>query len=98
MTGEGFEFELWSSSFCGACRQTRGVLDQVVRLLPAVSITERAVADDPNLAEQQGIEHTPTVILRDAAGAEVFRARGVPNANQALTAIAHALPADAPER
>ena len=39
------------------------------------------------------IDATPTVIIRDSSGAEVFRATGVPTVPQVLTAAVRALPA-----
>lgn len=93
MSEPGASFELFSTSFCGACRRTRAVLDRVAALVPAVTITEHDVARVPDLAEARGIEATPTVIVRDATGAEVLRASGVPTVDQLLVAAARALDA-----
>ncbi|MFG6445904.1 thioredoxin family protein [Microbacterium sp. P06] len=87
------EFTLFSSSFCGACRQTRSVLERVQQLVPNVVVTEHDVAFVPDLAEANRIDATPTVILRTAAGAEVLRAAGVPQLDQVLVAVARALDA-----
>ena len=43
------------------------------------------------LAEAEGIRTTPTVIVKNAAGTEVFRAAGVPTLAQVLVAAAKAL-------
>ncbi len=56
-------------------------------------MTEIDVAQDPDAAEALDIDHTPTVIIRDASGVEVFRATGVPTVPQVLTAAVKALPA-----
>lgn len=85
------EFELFTSSFCGACRQTRAVLDQAARVLADAAVVERAVESEPERAEAQHIEATPTVIVRGPDGAEVFRASGVPNIHQVLVAAVRAL-------
>ncbi len=71
--------------------QTRAVLAEARRLVPALSVTERDVAREPERAERDGIRSTPTVIVLGADGAEVFRAEGVPTLNQVLVAAARAL-------
>lgn len=83
--------KLFSSSFCGACSRTRQILDTVVRLVPEVIVAEHNVADNPDAAEAEVITATPTVIIRDASGAQLFRAAGVPTINQVLAATAKAL-------
>ncbi|MFJ4173240.1 glutaredoxin family protein [Microbacterium sp. NPDC089696] len=87
------ELTLVSSSFCGACARTRAVLRDATRYLPDASLTEIDVAADPEAAEALDIRFTPTVIIRDGSGAEVFRAEGVPTVPQVLTAAVKALPA-----
>lgn len=87
------ELTLVSSSFCGACARTRAVLADAARWLPDATLTEIDVAQDPDAAEMLDIDATPTVIIRDASGAEVFRAAGVPTVPQVLTAAVRALPA-----
>ena len=52
---------------------------------------ELDVARDVAEAEADGIRITPTVIIRDADGVEVFRATGVPTLAQVLVAAAKAL-------
>ena len=86
------ELTLVSSSFCGACARTRAVLGDAARYLPGASVSEIDVAREPDLAEQLDIRFTPTVIIRDDAGAEVFRAEGVPTVPQVLTAALRAMP------
>jgi protein-disulfide isomerase len=86
------ELTLVSSSFCGACARTRAVLGDAARYLPDATVSEIDVAREPDLAEQLDIRFTPTVIIRDDAGAEVFRAEGVPTVPQVLTAALRALP------
>ena len=87
------ELTLVSSSFCGACARTRAVLADAARWLPDATLTEIDVAQDPDAAEMLDIDATPTVIIRDSSGAEVFRATGVPTVPQVLTAAVRALPA-----
>jgi thiol-disulfide isomerase/thioredoxin len=81
----------FASSFCEPCMQTRGVLDQASKLVPALKIAELDVARDTGEAEKAGIRSTPTVIVLDGGGTEVFRAEGVPTLNQVLVALAKAV-------
>ena len=87
------ELTLVTSAFCGACSRTRAVVADAVRYLPGATVTEIDVASEPDAAEALDIRFTPTVIIRDASGAEVFRAEGVPTVPQVLTAAVKALPA-----
>jgi len=86
------ELTLVTSAFCGACSRTRAVVADAVRYLPDATVTEIDVAAEPDAAEALDIRFTPTVIIRDAAGTEVFRAEGVPTVPQVLTAAVKALP------
>lgn len=81
----------FSSSFCDPCIQTRGVLKLVAELVPTVKIAELDVARDTDEAERAGIRSTPTVIVTNAEGGEVFRAEGVPTVHQVLAALAKAV-------
>ena len=81
----------FSSSFCDPCIQTRSVLEQVEKLVPAASITELDVARDSSEAERAGIRSTPTIVVLDSTDTEVFRAEGVPTVNQVLVALAKAV-------
>lgn len=83
--------ELFSQSFCGACSRTRQVLDQVAGLVPGVVVTEHNVAFEPARADAAGITEVPTVIVRNATGAEVSRAAGVPSPDQVVAALAEAI-------
>jgi thioredoxin 1 len=81
-------FELYVSSFCGACARTRTVLELAIGVLPGSSLIEHDVAFEPDLAEANDIVSTPTVIMRDAAGVEFLRRSGVPTIEQVLAAVA----------
>jgi hypothetical protein len=69
---------------------TRSVLAEAARLVSAMNLVEHDVVRDESEAVRLGIRSTPTVIIRDAAGAESFRAEGVPSLNQVLVALANA--------
>ena len=86
------ELTLVTSAFCGACSRTRAVVADAVRYLPDATVIEIDVASEPDAAEALDIRFTPTVIIRDGSGAEVFRAEGVPTVPQVLTAAVKALP------
>jgi thioredoxin-like negative regulator of GroEL len=85
---------LYSSSFCGACAQTRLTLEDAAGLLGGrVVLREVNVALDPDESERLEIMATPTTVLTDPDGRELARAAGVPSAPQVLTLIARHLPA-----
>lgn len=81
----------FSSSFCDPCIQTRTVIEQVSKLVPAAVIAELDVALHNDEAAQAGIRSTPTVVVLDSTDTEVFRAEGVPTVNQVLVALAKAV-------
>ena len=85
------ELVFFSSAFCEPCLQARAVLADVERLVPAATVREFDVAQDNAQAEAAGIRNTPTIIVRNAAGDEVFRGGGVPTLAQLLVAAAKAL-------
>jgi hypothetical protein len=70
---------------------TRAVLAEAARLIPGASVVEKDVARYTTDAEAQDIRTTPTVIVTDASGTEVFRAEGAPTLNQVLVAAARAV-------
>ena len=59
--------------------------------MPSARIAELDVARYPDEAERARIRSTPTVVVVDAGGSEVFRAEGVPTLNQVLVALAKAV-------
>ena len=83
--------DFFSSSFCEPCMMTRSVLGRAATLVSGMNLVEHDVVKDENEAERLSIRSTPTVIVSDSAGAEVFRAEGVPSLNQVLVALAKAV-------
>jgi protein-disulfide isomerase len=71
--------------------QTRGVLAEAGRLVRDATVTEFDVVRDEDRARSVGIRSTPTVVVLNAAGDEVFRAEGVPTLAQVLVAAAKAV-------
>ena len=70
---------------------TRKVLAEVSALVPSARIAELDVVRDADEAERAGIRSTPTVVVVQDDGTEVFRAEGVPTVNQVLVALAKAV-------
>lgn len=83
--------DLYTSAFCAPCGAARRIVAEADALVPTLDVTEFDVAAHPDRAEELGIRSTPTIIIRDAAGAEVFRSPGVPRRDQLLSALARAL-------
>ncbi|WP_167050716.1 thioredoxin family protein [Salinibacterium sp. ZJ77] len=84
-------FELFTSAFCGSCHSARIVLGHAASVIPGAVVEEHDVAFDADYAEQHDITSTPTVIVRDAEGKQVFRAEGAPSMEQVLGAAALAI-------
>lgn len=70
---------------------TRAVLANVSKLVSGMDLTEHDIVRDESEASRLGIRSTPTVIISDRDGVEVFRAEGVPTVNQVLVALARAV-------
>ena len=80
---------LYSSSFCGACAQTRRSLEDAAGLLgDRVRLREVNVAEDPEESERVDIIATPTTVLSAPDGTELARAAGVPTTPQVLQMLA----------
>ena len=82
--------DFYTSTFCEPCMVTRSVLAEAARLVGAMRLVEHDIVRDEDGAKRMGIRSTPTVIVSDADGAEVFRAEGIPSLNQVLVALARA--------
>ena len=82
--------DLYTSAFCEPCMITRSVLGEAGKLVSAMNLVEHDIVKHESEAERLGIRSTPTVIISDGNGAEVFRAEGIPSLNQVLVALAKA--------
>jgi thiol-disulfide isomerase/thioredoxin len=80
--------DFYTSTFCEPCMITRSVLTEAGRLVSSMNLVEHDIVRDETEAERLRIRSTPTVIIRGADGAEVFRAEGIPSLNQVLVALA----------
>jgi thiol-disulfide isomerase/thioredoxin len=85
------QLTLFTSAFCGPCMATRAVLAEAARLIPGAVVVEKDVVRFEADAAAAGIRTTPTVLVTNGEGAEVFRAEGVPTLNQVLLAASKAL-------
>jgi thiol-disulfide isomerase/thioredoxin len=82
--------DFYTSTFCEPCMITRSVLSEAGRLVGAMRLVEHDIVRHESEAERLRIRSTPTVIISDGAGTEVFRAEGIPSLNQVLVALAKA--------
>jgi thiol-disulfide isomerase/thioredoxin len=82
----------FSSAFCRSCRDTHGVLDDVVGELPGLVHREVDLATRPELVRPLGLDRTPTTLLVDGRGRELLRVSGVPRRAALVSAIEPHLP------
>jgi protein-disulfide isomerase len=90
------KIELYTSAFCGPCHAARAAVDEAVRLVPGLDAHDFDVAAHAGRAEARGIRSTPTILVTNDSGDELFRAPGAPSLPQLLTAVA--AHRDAPSR
>ncbi|AMM20379.1 thioredoxin [Frondihabitans sp. PAMC 28766] len=82
------KLELYTSAFCGPCHAARAAVDEASRLVPDLRAVDLDVAAHSDEAEARDIRSTPTIVLTNDAGDELFRAAGAPSLPQLLTAVA----------
>ncbi|MFJ5551010.1 thioredoxin family protein [Streptomyces sp. NPDC093225] len=85
--GERATLVQFSSAFCQPCRATRRILGEVADLVPGVAHVEIDAEARLELVRALGIAKTPTVLVLDAAGAEVRRAAGMPRKADVIAAL-----------
>jgi thioredoxin-like negative regulator of GroEL len=78
----------FSSAFCGPCRATRLLIEDVTAGMVDVAHVEIDAEAKLELVRQLDIRSTPTTLFLDAAGHEVGRAVGAPKRDQVVKAIA----------
>ena len=78
----------FSSAFCGPCRATRLLLEDVTADMADVVHVELDAEANLELVRQLDIRSTPTTLFVDSTGHEVGRAVGAPKRDQVLGAIA----------
>lgn len=78
----------FSSAFCGPCRATRLLIEDVTSDMGDVAHVEVDAESHLELVRQLDIRSTPTTLFINASGYEVGRAVGAPKRDQVLSAIA----------
>ena len=78
----------FSSAFCGPCRATRLLIEDVTADMADVAHVEVDAEANLELVRQLDIRSTPTTLFLDGTGHEVGRAVGAPKRDQVLKAIA----------
>ena len=78
----------FSSAFCGPCRATRLLIEDVTADMADVAHVEVDAEANLELVRRLDIRSTPTTLFLDSAGHEVGRAVGAPKRDQVVKAIA----------
>ena len=78
----------FSSAFCGPCRATRLLIEDVTADMGDVAHVEIDAEANLELVRQLDIRSTPTTLFINGTGHEVGRAVGAPKRDQVLGAIA----------
>jgi len=78
----------FSSVFCGPCRATRLLIEDVTADMADVAHIEVDAEANLELVRTLDIRSTPTTLFLDSAGHEVGRAVGAPKRDQVVKAIA----------
>lgn len=89
-------FLQFSAPVCAPCRATARVLAALAAEAPGVVHVEVDVETHLDLSLRAGVLRTPTVLVLDAAGAEVARASGAMTPAQARAALDAVTPIDQP--
>ena len=77
----------FSSAFCGPCRATRLLIEDVTADMADVAHVEVDAEANLGLVRQLDIRSTPTTLFLDGTGHEVGRAVGAPKRDQVVKAI-----------
>lgn len=83
----------FTSAFCGPCRATRRILDEVAGMVPGVVHVDLDVDRFSDLVREFDVTRTPTVLVLDADGAVVRRASGQPRKADVIAALGETIPA-----
>ena len=78
----------FSSAFCGPCRATRLLIEDVTANMADVAHVELDAEANLELVRKLDIRSTPTTLFINGDGHEVGRAVGAPKRDQVLSAIA----------
>jgi thiol-disulfide isomerase/thioredoxin len=78
----------FSTVFCGPCRATRLLIQDVTANMSDVAHVEIDAEANLELVRKLDIRSTPTTLFLDSRGHEIGRAMGAPKREQVLQAIA----------
>ena len=78
----------FSTVFCGPCRATRLLIEDVTANMSDVAHVEVDAEANLELVRKLDIRSTPTTLFLDSRGHEIGRAMGAPKREQVLQAIA----------
>jgi thioredoxin-like negative regulator of GroEL len=78
----------FSSAFCGPCRATRLLIEDVTANMSEVAHVEIDAEANLELVRQLDIRSTPTTLFINGQGREIGRAVGAPKRDQVIQAIA----------
>ncbi|QIZ35047.1 thioredoxin family protein [Saccharopolyspora sp. ASAGF58] len=76
-----------STTFCAPCRHTRILLADFVQRTDGVRHVEVDLTDHPEWSTPLRVHRTPTTLVLDGAGRELFRVGGVPRRDELATAL-----------
>ncbi|MFB9725430.1 thioredoxin family protein [Haloechinothrix salitolerans] len=76
-----------STTFCSPCRHTHARLAMLAENHDGLRHADIDVTHEPEIAHQLGVLRTPTTIAYDAAGTELLRVGGVPDADALLDSL-----------
>ncbi|MDA3629234.1 thioredoxin family protein [Saccharopolyspora oryzae] len=76
-----------STTFCAPCRHTRVLLADFAQRTEGVRHVEVDLTDHPEWSTPLRVHTTPTTLVLDAAGRELFRISGVPRRDNLATAL-----------
>ncbi|RKT84734.1 Thioredoxin [Saccharopolyspora antimicrobica] len=76
-----------STTFCAPCRHTRVLLADFAQRTGGVRHVEVDLTDHPEWSTPLRVHTTPTTLVLNAAGDELFRIKGVPHRDNLATAL-----------
>ncbi|GAA4610784.1 thioredoxin domain-containing protein [Saccharopolyspora hordei] len=76
-----------STTFCAPCRHTRILLSDFAQRTDGVRHVEVDLTDHPEWSTPLRVHTTPTTLVLDARGRELFRISGVPNRTDLTAAL-----------
>ncbi|WP_433870498.1 TlpA family protein disulfide reductase [Saccharopolyspora sp. CA-218241] len=76
-----------STTFCAPCRHTRVLLDDLARRTDGLRHVEVDLAHHPEWSTTLRVHTTPTTLVLDSGGEELFRIGGVPRRDALAEAL-----------